>query len=344
MNILYLSCHIVLEYDELRILNDLGHKVCVIGGYIIPKNPHNDTRPPLNIEHNQDWVNEHNIISNNNHLNGLPPTLCGKKLTKEFVDKFDCVIVMHIQDWIEENLDIFKGKLVILRTIGQNLSNNEHSLKKYMKLGIKVLRYSPRERLLSGYAGEHGLIRFLKYEFDFKPRQLELNGNVITFGQSIKQRGKFCASEYVEEISKRVNYKLYGPGNQDYIFNGGRVVYDELLNILSRSAAYFYTGTFPAQYTLNFIEAMMAGIPVVSVGRNTKDVFVHEFPFEVPDILDTIDSLYGESVDEIVNKCNKLLNDMDYNNEISKKQKIVASELFSSERNMWQWNSFFNSL
>jgi len=39
MKILYLSCHAVLEYDELRILNDLGYDVTSVGGYINPKSP-----------------------------------------------------------------------------------------------------------------------------------------------------------------------------------------------------------------------------------------------------------------------------------------------------------------
>ena len=58
MKILYLSCHLVLEYDELRILTELGHDVTVIGGYIDPRNPHVDTRPALNIESNEQRRNK----------------------------------------------------------------------------------------------------------------------------------------------------------------------------------------------------------------------------------------------------------------------------------------------
>jgi hypothetical protein len=35
---------------------------------------------------------------------------------------------------------------------------------------------------------------------------------------------------------------------------------------LRRIRAYLYTGTQPASYTLGLIEAMMTGVPVVSIG------------------------------------------------------------------------------
>jgi hypothetical protein len=108
MRILYLSCHIVLEYDELRILNELGHDVFVVGGYMDPQNPHVTTRPPLNISSNKNLIDQFNQMSHKNSLNGLGEDKISRVFTKEFIDNFDCIIVMHIQDWIEWNKEVFK--------------------------------------------------------------------------------------------------------------------------------------------------------------------------------------------------------------------------------------------
>jgi hypothetical protein len=43
--------------------------------------------------------------------------------------------------------------------------------------------------------------------------------------------------------------------------------------LLRTSRAYLYTGTQPASYTLGLIEAMMTGIPVVSIGPEHMRIF-----------------------------------------------------------------------
>ena len=146
MKILYLSCHIVLEFDEFRILNQLGCDVTIIGGYINPKNPHVDTRPPLDINSNLERREKINNLYNTNLKKGISSEWCSFTLNKDVVDDYDVIYVMHRLDWIEKNWNIIKNKIVILRTIGQNLDNNELELKKYVDAGVKVLRYSPKER------------------------------------------------------------------------------------------------------------------------------------------------------------------------------------------------------
>jgi glycosyltransferase involved in cell wall biosynthesis len=343
MKILYLSCHVVLEFDELRILNQLGHDVTVIGGYLDPKNPHVNTRPPLNIETNKEREQKIHRLFEYNKNKGIPIENCSNTLTKEVVDDYDCIIVMHKMDWVEKNWDIIKNKIVILRTIGQNLKNNELSIKPYIEKGLKVLRYSPKERELNSYAGEHGLIRFLKYKSDFKERKNEKKC-VITFGQNISERKNWCGSSVIETVSKRLPFKLYGPKNESYLFNGGKLSYDNQLDEYAKNSCYLYTGTFPALYTLNFIEAMLAGIPIVSVGKKLSQTFVEPYPFEVPYILDEINGYYLDDVDSIVNTLNILLEDNDINEQISNNQIELADNLFSVEKNINKWNDFLNNL
>ena len=343
MKILYLSCHLVLEYDELRILTELGHDVTVIGGYIDPRNPHVDTRPALNIESIEPRRNKIHELFNNNKNRGIPIEDCSNTLTGEIVNDYDCVYVMHKMEWIEKNWDVIKNKIVILRTIGQNLENNELLIKKYVQRGLKILRYSPKERELKNYAGEHGLIRFLKYKSDFNSRNLK-NDRVITFGQNIFHRKNWCGSSIIESISQKVPFKLFGPGNEKYEFSGGKLSYEQQLYEYSTSSCYLYTGTFPAQYTLNFIEAMISGIPIVSVGKQLSQTFVEPYPFEVPDILDRVYGYYYDDVNSISDKLNNLLVDKKLNEEVSKKQIEVGFDLFSVEKNINNWQEFLNNL
>lgn len=343
MKILYLSCHVVLEFDELRLLHQLGHEVTSIGGYINPKVPHVDTRPALMIDSNKELENKIYRLFEYNKNKGIALENCSNTLTKEVVDDYDCVIIMHRIDWVEKNWEVIKHKPVILRTIGQNLSSEESVIKKYIDKGLKVLRYSPKERELRNYAGEHGLIRFLKYKSDFKKRNLTKN-YVITFGQSITERGQWCGSSVIESVAKNVPFKLFGPGNQSYHFNHGKISYDQQLEEYATNSCYLYTGTFPAQYTLNFIEALFSGIPVVSIGKKLSQTFVEPYPFEVPFILDEMDGFYFDNVEDIISKFKELMNDKVLNNKISEKQIELATNLFSAEKNINQWNDFLKNI
>lgn len=343
MKILYLSCHIVLEFDELKILNQLGHDVTVVGGYINPKNPHVDTRPSLDINTNLERVEKIHNLYNTNLKRGISPENCSNTLSKDVVDDYDVIYVMHRLDWIEKNWNVIKNKIVVLRTIGQNLDYNEIELKKYVDMGVKVLRYSPKERDLKNYAGEHGLIRFLKYRSDFKIRENK-HDCVISFGQNINQRGNWCGSSIIESVAKTVPFKLYGPNNEFYSFWGGRLSYEQQLEKYATNACYLYTGTFPAQYTLNFIEALMSGIPIVSIGKELSQKLVSPYPFEVPFILDEVEGYYFDETEKIIEKLNELIENKSLNAKISEKQVNLAINLFSVEKNIQNWKEFLNNL
>ena len=64
-----------------------------------------------------------------------------------------------------------------------------------------------------------------------------------------------------------------------------------MLRALRVARCYLYTGTQPASYTLGLIEALMTGIPVLSIGPEYMNVFPygpdlfegHEIAEEVPE-------------------------------------------------------------
>lgn len=342
MRILYLSCHIVLEYDELRLLGDLGYDVFSAGGYPDPLKPHIDTRPALpnlKFKSNPDILNEYYHMCHQNMLNGLS----NKHFTKRFLDNFDCVIVMHNIEWIKLNWELFKDKILILRTIGQNIKLNEDLLIEYMKKGVKVVRYSPKERDLYNYAGESAVIRFLKYKSDFLPRNYNKK-YIISFGQSLNQRRDNCHTHVIEDIADRLPLKLFGPHNENFIFSSGQLTYEQQIKELSINAAYLNTGTFPALYTLGFMEALLAGIPVVSIGHKTAKFEEMHYPIEVPEILDSVYGYYYDDINDMQDIFIKLLEDDDLNKKVSDRQILIATDLFSVEKNMYKWKEFLNSL
>lgn len=260
--ILYLSCHSILEHDEVKLFHEMGYEIFSPGAYVEPANPGDSTlRPGIpGLVYDPDIVEQwHNICV-------AHPGQDGKDhLTKEFVDNFDCIIVMHLPRWIVGNWEAMKHKRVIWRTIGQSVASTEAQLRPFRQEGLEIVRYSPREQYIPGQIGADALIRFYKDPNDYGPWTGE-SKRVITFAQSMKARGGACNFDLFEHVTRPFARHLFGPGNEGLDWSSGKVPFEQLQTELCVNRVYFYTGTHPASYTLNFIEAWMSGIPIVAIG------------------------------------------------------------------------------
>lgn len=338
MKLLYLSVHSILEHDEVKLLTELGHKVfSPHGAYENPSSPNDPKRPalPTNLdpaEHQQLMD-----VSRQSERETLHP---------ELMDWCDAVIVMHKPEWIPGNLD--RGKPIILRTIGQNIEPTENFLREQRARGLKIVRYSPKEQNIPGYVGEDALIRFYKDPEEFK----DWNGNmaiVTNFTQSMPQRGAHCSYDLFKEVHTLKEYPLpfylYGPGNEDSGFPGGLVSYDQQKEILRNSRVYFYTGTQPASYTLGFIEAMMTGVPIVSIGKDKGNSIYHYDLFEVPDIIQQgVSGFYSDDPLELHAYLNSILNDRVLSQTVSEATRVRAIELFGVDKIKAEWRVFLESI
>jgi len=338
--ILYVSCHTILEYDELRMFRDLGASFLSIGAYFTPNAPHVNSRPPLEgCKIVEESLPAYTQMCNANIKAGVSPEWQGKTFTKEFLDHFDVIIVMHIPDWITKNWGVLKGRNVVWRTIGQSIPSVEKQLETCRKEGLKIVRYSPMERQIGGYIGEDALIRFAKYKEDFKLWTGELE-EIVTIGQAMKQRGWFCNYDMYMEVTKELPSKLYGHGNEGAEIGS----YDELTTILSQNRVYFYTGTKPASYTLNFIEAAMAGIPIVSIGQESARFEGHDY-FEVVPLLEKYRSgFFSDDAEQLRKYIQSLLTDRSLADDTSRRLLTMAHELFDAEKISPQWSEFFDTL
>lgn len=340
MRILYLSCHSVLEYDEITLFRDLGHYVFSPGAYVEPKNPGDAALRPglLDLQYDKEDIETW-------HKLGVPGKDTKECISKEFFDRFDVVIIMHLPRWIHANWENMKHKPVVWRTIGQSIDHVEKELSNYRANNMKIVRYSPRESLIRNYLGSDAVIRFYKRPDEFSDWVGD-DPIVINFTQSMPERAKFCGLESLEAFTRGFNRAIYGPNNEGISFNGGRLTYDELKNRMRTARVYCYTGTYPASYTLNFIEAFMTGIPIVAVGPKRGNAwFINEGLYEVNELLVNGRTGFVTDDPEMARYyIRRLLLDHEYAKRISAQARESAVQIFGYETIKKQWGMFLSKL
>jgi hypothetical protein len=232
---------------------------------------------------------------------------------------------------------------VIWRTIGQSLPDFELTMQSYRNDGLRIVRYSPAERRLDNYAGEDALIRFYK-DPDHWCGWTGEKPVVICLSQSMPRRARECNYTTLRELAVGQPIELYGPGNEDAgPMWRGCLSYDELRIVLRTSRACFYSGTFPASYTLGFIEAWMTGIPVVAIGTRLfgqMDASLRSL-YEIPALIEhEVNGFVSDNVDELRSCLKCLLAHWDYAREVSQAGRDAARRYFDKATALEQWRSF----
>jgi len=336
MKLLYLSCHAVLEFDELRLFNELGIEVYSLGAYSNPKKPLDNIRPPLEVEPNPKWISMQCPREN---------------LSQDLVNEFEVVMIMHMPGWIESNWQRIRSKIVIWRTIGQSTPYAEKIVRKYRKEGLKIVRYSPKERTIKGFAGEDALIRFYKDPEEFG----HWTGNdpsVLTVCHGLKKRPSGNNFHFYQRTVSGFQNKLFGRNNEGIPYSRGEIFYENMKAEMRNCRVYLSVGTKPASYTLNFVEAWMTGIPVVSVGRRRGNPSYLQGSFnpmrkdlyEVPDFLSDGSGFCSDDSDELRCHIGKLLEDYEYAKAMGERGRKKAIELFGKDKIENSWRDFFNQL
>jgi glycosyltransferase involved in cell wall biosynthesis len=343
MKILYLSCHEILEFDEVKMFHELGHEVFSPGAYVNPQSKGEfDMRPGIpGLTYNPEILDKY--VRNNS----LYPGIDGKsKLTKEIVDYFDLIVVMHVPDWIKSNWDVMKHKPVVWRTIGQSVASTEQGLAPYREQGLKIIRYSPNEANIPNFIGSDGLIRFYKDPADYG----NWNGDkeeVVTFCQSMQNRGGACNYELFESVTRSFPRKLFGPGNDQPGFGMGKVPYSQLQEEMRNNRVYFYTGTHPASYTLNFMEAWMTGIPIVAIGPKygNAEVWRTHNLYEIPSLIQNgVNGFISDNPAELHSFVHTMLTDKQLAVKISRAGREEAIRHFGKDMIYAAWQTFLDKI
>lgn len=330
MKILYLACHETLENNDISAIRMAGLDVFTTGYFInnISVNPlfskHLDTVNNMELKNSFDFY--HPELKNG--------TLGSFKINSEWIKNFDCIINCGPYDTFYMNKDIFNGKFLIERSIGLSSEADEIRFK---ELCLNIIRISPKERLIPGYAGELTVIRppidstyFNGYNGNYP--------NILTIKAHMKRRAyEAMYSEYIEITDEFKRSRLLaGIENGDIPFALKNLTNDELQTQRQNNRLYLSMPTRTAPLSYSFIEAMMTGMPVVTVGP-----LLANYPwFEHSDFIENeINGFYSNSIDQIKYYIKSLLNDQKLSIEVGKKGRDFVSQYFDISSISTQWKN-----
>jgi hypothetical protein len=348
--ILLCLSHSIEEYDQLRLLHSLGHEVASIGGYINPAEPHVDIRPPLtdvpmvpavkaavdglgtddNLGAAQsnipdailDWLGDDGVIIYHHYLERL-------------VGQWP-----RIRDWMQGS----GGRRVIWRTVGQSVAGNEAMMAPLRRDGLERVAYSPKEANIPGYIGHDALIRFYKDPEEWRGWEGEYE-TVCNFTQHLAQREPYTNYGFWDAVTRGLRRVAYGPGSE-VIGGPGALTTEDMKRALRQNRVYLYTGTQPASYTLGLIEAMMTGIPVVSINPAWMGVFPYG-----PDLFEGHElatyAATGPWPEDHVASARAQVSDLLIDHDLAKHASAItrqrAIDLFGIDTIREQWGAFLGS-
>jgi hypothetical protein len=342
VNLVIISSHGILEYDDLRLFTALGHDVFMPGGYENPAEPGEALRPAVpEAPYHADFAR---LCRGLRAMRGDPAfrvDWAKARLHPAIIEWADAIIVNCFPEvWIGGQWDALKGKRVIWRTIGQSSPDTERAMARYRADGLEIVRYSPAERRgfteLGAFAGEDVVIRFAKDPADWFGWTGEeaVVGNLSQHGAVAHDRDTFINWPFFEQSTKGLPVAFAGR-NSEKVGGIGSLDYDAMRAYLRRIRAYLYTGTRPASYTLGLMEAMLTGVPVVSIGRAA---FGLGSLFEA----DELTELRADTPDEARGILGTLLDDIEYAGAIGAASRRRAIELFGTETIGAQWQAFLD--
>lgn len=340
--ILYLSCHSILEYDEVKLLHELGHEVFSPGAYVEPANPGDSSlRPGIDgltydpelVELWNQHEQKHPAINGKEYLGASP----------EILERFDIILNMHMPSFIAKNWSAIKNKRVIWRTIGQSVASTEDQMRPFRQEGMEIVRYSPMEATgIPNFIGQDALIRFYKDPDEYGP----WNGDkqrVVSFAQHMKSRDTACNFGFFEKVTRPYERALFGPGNTQADWMYGKVPFEQLKQEMCDNRVYFYTGTHPASYTLNFMEAWMTGIPIVAIGpqRGNASYFAQHQLYEIPHLIQNGQNGICSDDPVVLRKSIQLLlNDHDAARAIGENGRTEAIKHFGKDMIKEAWRAY----
>jgi hypothetical protein len=360
VNILLLASHAVAEYDDVRMFHDLGYGIFAPGGYEDPGKSGEGIRPALpQVPRHDDLIAACQEQRERYGEPGRHIDWAKARLHPDVIEWADVIIAHHFIDpWLTDQWDVIKHKRVIWRTCGQSNPELERTMTPFVDDGLQVVRYSPAEERFFGeigsFAGQHALIRFGKYPEDFGP----WNGNAVgvhNITQHMQQRGDACGWGFWEEATEGLPVHPAGPGSEVLRGGIGELDYEGMVHdYLPNARAYLYTGTRPASYTLGLIEAMLSGVPVVSIGAKAwGDSWGGSRLFEAAVDVPLAERYEGEPIRSIVaeDSCfdsplaarqalRWLLEYPDKAATISRQQRARAEALFGIQNVGPQWKAF----
>jgi glycosyltransferase involved in cell wall biosynthesis len=279
VKIVQILSHSIEEFDMLKLHTHNGHQVFSLGGYIDPRAPHDPKRPALpeaDFPERAALQVEVDALDTPDNIGTAAAWI--PDLVMEWAD---VIICHHYLERIYGQWDHLadfrrRGGRVVWRTVGQSVESNERAGAHYSALGLEIVRYSPKEEAIPGYAGADALIRFYKDPAEWDGwhggKGEPFVGNIT---QDLLGRHPWTNAQFYIEATQGLQANPAGPGSERLPGGIGELSYEEMQDYLRAARCYVYTGTQPASYTLGLLEALMTGVPVVSIGPSWMRIFPH---------------------------------------------------------------------
>lgn len=335
INLLYLSCHSQLEYNELLTFKNLGFNVKSIGAYTDPHHPFNpnEQKVLLDLEPDPDFIAKAKPIQQ-----GWPNT----PLTKELVKDFDIIVITHSFEVLDKNFEVIKDKILIRRTVGQGHSGYEALFSKYNNY-LKTVRVSKNERNYKPYLGEHAIILGALQPSIYDGNWVGDVQKVLTIKNRIKKNPWHTRYETWKFLVTGFEHLLIGGNNEDVPKALSGVSHATIVEALRHYRVCICMPSRPAPLTYGLQEALMMGIPIITLGPNLGDGGEHTY--EHHEIIENgVSGFYSDDLYDLRDMIQILLVDDKMAKEISENEKQLANRLFHPKVIQEQWKNFFNSI
>lgn len=348
MKLLYISSdHIVLEYDDLTIFTELGIDWFSTGHYLNPKAPIGDPggveRAPIDKEPNFDLIEEFQRGCPGKQIHGQ--TI----VKKEFVDKFDIVLVSHCCPWpygILANWEALKHKPVVWRTYCQQQSEIERDMHPLISQGLKVIRVSAKEQNIRHSLPMTRVIRAYvdsNHYFGWTGEEK----HVLTFNNFFARRALISNTNEYLHVVKDIPHKLFGGASDNHPEVLGHLSWEDQKIAYRKAGAYFALGSKPAALTFNMVEAMLTGTPTVTWGKTLGNWWgtAWQGTYEAADLIQNgVNGFASDNLKEL----NAFIKELLINEQLAKTisengRKTVLAE-FDKEKVKRDWKEFLEGL
>jgi hypothetical protein len=335
--ILYLSCHETLEYDELKIMTELGLDCFSLGYYLDPHNPTAVMRPRLDImQPNPNLIAEFKRICPEYLEPGCKTTGSGiVQLTQEFMDKFDGYVFCHYPQNLKRNLPLCGDKPVIYRSIAapdvfcEALVHHEYKNTR----PFSVVRMSPAELEVNPKLRGDAFIRQSVDSSVFK----DWNGADASTFCVVKyfKRRPDCNFDLYETVNHDFKKVLCGDGNEDIPYATNNPPVEEMVRLMQACRVHYIQPRYGACISYSFAESLIMGGPIVTLGK--KYMGPH---WEASKILaNGINGFCASTMDEARHYIEMLMKDEALARRISAKGKRLAMSMFDYGVVKQQWAS-----
>lgn len=314
MKILLISCHSRLEKIESKIFKELGHDVTVIG-FNMTLNSEDFNR--LFKQFNPSYV-----------LPGLDQSSGFAYLPNQLTKEFDLIVIQHYPHILQSNYKMLYDKKIIIRSIGMpnpwldEVYNGFKSVCKNTKL-VRMSELEPKGDALITQCYEQA------------PQWIGDTKKVLTVRKMFKKRAVEQSFDLYEKVMAKFTDRmtLAGSENEDipYCINPAD---EELGNLHTSHAVYFYPPNTSSFVTFSLIEAMAIGCPIVTASEKLTGI-------KVKHIEHGRSGLVGDSIEEIQFYIESLLTRK--LGQFYSKNIRMEAEQFSYEKAKQQWQHVLES-